>query len=107
MLIPQFSIRTLFALTALAAVVAWVLSQAVYGALWAQCAAWTIVFAACLLAVHGIFFLFSWSLGQTLGVIVRPPKRVASPFLAATQAPTGTSPFGTQTSPDPPLGSTP
>ena len=37
---------------------AWVLSQAAYGARWAQCAGWMFVFAACLFGLYaGVFLL--------------------------------------------------
>jgi hypothetical protein len=80
MLIPQFSIRTLLILTAVAAVISLVLQQAVAGALWAQCAGWTFVFIGILFAAYAGLFLVAWGLGQIAGTMRHSYTPVASPF---------------------------
>ena len=80
MLLPQFTIRSLLALTAVAAVVSLVLQQAVAGALWAQCTAWTFVFIGALFAAYAGLFLLVWLAGQMLGVMRPTYAPVASPF---------------------------
>jgi hypothetical protein len=86
MLIPQFSIRALMALTAVAAVVSLVLQQAVAGALWAQCAGWTLVFIGILFAAYAGLFLLAWGLGQMTGAIRPQYVPVASPFASVVEA---------------------
>lgn len=83
MLIPQFSIRSLLALTAVAAVISLILQQAVAGALWAQCAGWTFVFIGIVFGVYAGLFLLAWGLGQMTGAIRPKYTPVASPFAAA------------------------
>lgn len=86
MLIPQFSIRALMLLTAVAAVVSLVLQQAVAGALWAQCAGWTLVFIGILFAAYAGLFLLAWGLGQMTGAIRPQYVPVASPFASVVEA---------------------
>jgi hypothetical protein len=86
MLIPQFSIRTLLILTAIAAVISLVLQQAVAGALWAQCAGWTFVFIGILFAAYAGLFLVAWGLGQIAGTMRHSYTPVASPFAAVVEA---------------------
>ena len=86
MLIPQFSIRALLLLTAVAAVISLVLQQAVAGALWAQCAGWTFVFIGVLFAAYAGLFLLAWGLGQITGTMRPTYTRVASPFASVVQA---------------------
>lgn len=80
MLLPQFTIRSLLALTAVCAVVSLILQQAVAGALWAQCAGWTFVFVGILFAAHAALFLLTWGVGQMTGVMRPTYTPVASPF---------------------------
>lgn len=94
MLIPQFSIRALMALTAVAAVVSLVLQQAVAGALWAQCAGWTLVFIGILFAAYAGLFLVAWGLGQMTGTMRPHYVPVSSPFASAEETAAATpSPF--------------
>jgi len=86
MLIPQFSIRSLMALTAVAAVISLVLQQAWAGALWAQCAGWTLVFIGILFAAYAGLFLLAWGLGQMTGAIRPTYVPVASPFASVVEA---------------------
>jgi hypothetical protein len=83
MLLPQFTIRSLLALTALAAVISLILQQAVAGALWAQCAGWTLVFVGVLFATYAGLFLLTWGVGQATGAMRTNYVPVASPFAAA------------------------
>jgi hypothetical protein len=99
MLIPQFSLRTLLALTVLAALVAWVLSQAAAGATWAQCTGYTLVFVVVLFLAYGGLFLAAWTTGKLLGIVT--PTHAAHPFAPA-------SPFATSGSaPVNPFAATP
>src|SRR5690242_3839825 len=82
MLFPQFSIRSLLLLTALAAVISLVLQQAVAGAVWAQCAGWTLVFIGLLFAAYALLFLLAYGLGQVTGAMRPHYTPVASPFAA-------------------------
>lgn len=94
MLLPRFTIRSLLGLTVLAALVAWVLQQSVQGALWAQCAAWTLVFVGLLFAAYATLFLAAWCTGQILGIVFPTHMPVDSPFASATPpGPVGASPF--------------
>ncbi len=96
MLLPQFTIRTLFGITAIAAMVAWILSQAAYGALWAQCAGWMFVFVGFLFGLYAIVFLFTWVVGQMLGMISPSYQPVATPFAVTPPEPVlplGENPF--------------
>jgi hypothetical protein len=93
MLIPQFSIRSLMALTAVAAVISLVLQQAATGALWAQCAGWTLVFMGILFAAYAGLFLLAWGLGQILGTMRPNYVPVASPFASVVDAEVAPSPF--------------
>jgi hypothetical protein len=86
MLIPQFSIRSLMALTAVAAVISLVLQQAAAGALWAQCAGWTLVFIGILFGAYAGLFLLAWGLGQMTGAIRPTYVPVASPFATVVEA---------------------
>lgn len=86
MLIPQFSIRTLLILTAVAAVISLVLQQGVSGALWAQCAGWTFVFTGILFAAYAGLFLLAWGLGQMTGTIRPTYTPVSSPFASVVEA---------------------
>jgi hypothetical protein len=99
MLIPQFSIRTLLALTTVAAVISLVLQQAFVGALWAQCAGWTFVFIGILFAAYAGLFLLAWGLGQITGTIRPTYTPVASPFASVVDAEVVTaSPFAPRAS---------
>jgi hypothetical protein len=80
MLLPRFTIRSLLALTALSALVAWVLQQAWAGALWAQCAGWTLVFVGVLFGTYAALFLVAWIAGQILGIVRPTYTPMASPF---------------------------
>jgi hypothetical protein len=101
MLIPQFSIRTLLILTAVAAVISLVLQQAVAGALWAQCAGWTFVFIGILFAAYAGLFLLAWGLGQMTGTMRHTYTPVASPFASVVEAEVVTaSPFAPPSSGD-------
>lgn len=93
MLIPQFSIRTLLLLTAVAAVVSLVLQQAVAGALWAQCAGWTLVFIGILFGSYAGLFLLAWGLGQMTGTMRPNYVPVASPFASVVEPEVRASPF--------------
>jgi hypothetical protein len=99
MLIPQFSIRTLLLLTAVAAVVSLVLQQAVAGSLWAQCAGWTLVFIGILFAAYAGLFLLAWGLGQMTGTMRPHYVPVASPFASVVQAEVVPSPFASPANP--------
>ena len=83
MLLPQFSIRSLLLLTAVAGAVSLVLQQAVAGAAWAQCAGWTFVFLAALLVAYAILFLLAYGLGQISGEMRPHYTPVATPFAPA------------------------
>jgi hypothetical protein len=83
MLLPRFTIRSLLALTVLAAIVAWILQQATVGALWAQCAAWTFVFMGAIFATYAGLFLGAWFIGQILGMLFPAYVPVESPFATA------------------------
>lgn len=85
MLIPQFSIRSLLTLTAVAAVISLILQQAVAGALWAQCAGWTFVFIGNLFGAYAGLFLLAWGLGQMTGAIRPTYVPVASPFASVVE----------------------
>jgi hypothetical protein len=103
MIIPQFSIRTLLALTAVAAIVSLVLQQAVAGALWAQCAGWTLVFIGVLFAAYAGLFLLAWGLGQMTGAIRPQYIPVASPFASVVeQDETPVNPFAPEKGSEPP-----
>lgn len=93
MLIPQFSIRTLLALTAVAAMIAWVLHQATAGALWAKSTAASVAFVAVLFAMYAALFVASWVAGRLFGIIVPEGEPVVSPF-ATSQSGEAGSPFG-------------
>jgi hypothetical protein len=82
MLLPQFTIRQLLGLTAIAAVVSLVLQQAVAGALWAQCAGWTLVFIGLLFAAYAALFLLTWGVGQATGAMRPHYTAVDNPFAA-------------------------
>jgi hypothetical protein len=103
MLIPQFSIRTLLALTAVAAVISLVLQQAAAGALWAQCAGWTLVFIGVLFAAYAGLFLLAWGLGQMTGAMRPQYTPVASPFARAAPSETdAVNPFAQSETDRPP-----
>lgn len=104
MLIPQFSIRTLLALTVLAALVAWVLSQAAAGETWAQCTGYTLVFVVGLFLVYGALFLAAWTTGRVLGIVAPTRSAPMNPFAAAEASGTGpANPFATgPVEPEPP-----
>jgi hypothetical protein len=82
MLIPQFSIRTLLALTAVAAVVALVLQQAVAGTPWAIAVAYTLVFVGVTFLGYAALFLVAYGSGKALGIVSRGHRSPISPFAA-------------------------
>jgi hypothetical protein len=101
MLLPQFSIRTLLGLTAVAGLVSLILQQAVAGALWAQCAGWTLLFLAALFACYAGLFLVAYLTGKLLGAIWptagRSPGGGVRPFASDV---VGANPFAA-TAPEP------
>jgi hypothetical protein len=91
MLIPQFSLRWLLALTALCAGVSLVLSFAIRGQTWAIGAAAALGGVASLAALYVVAFLSAWLISQiTAGLFGRTPQG-QSPFA---NVPMAEAPFG-------------
>ena len=80
MLLPQFTIRTLLAITAVAALIAWIIQQSAAGAAWAQAASVMVAFAVILFARYALFFLTTWVAGRVLEGIWPSPIVMATPF---------------------------
>jgi hypothetical protein len=84
-LIPQFSIRLLLLMTAIAAMCAWVGSQAVQGVFWAIAITLALVFVVVLFGVYALTFLVAWPLAQ---YTQRWGSQGESPFLENPTLPT-------------------
>lgn len=77
MIIPQFTIRSLLLWTVVAAVLAWIVSQGLAGAMWAQSLAWTAAFAGLLLCFHALLFAMIRRFSYLQG---KHGPRVVTPF---------------------------
>jgi hypothetical protein len=62
MLIPQFSLRSILAVTAVCGIVSLVGAAALHGAPWAGAVIISIAALAAILAVHGLMFFVVWLL---------------------------------------------
>jgi hypothetical protein len=91
MLIPQFSLRWLLALTALCAGVSLVLSLAIRGQTWAMGAAAALGGVVSLAALYVIAFLSAWLISQLAAGLFRRPPMGQSPFA---NVPLAEAPFG-------------
>jgi threonine/homoserine/homoserine lactone efflux protein len=84
-LIPQFSLKSLFVITFVAAIFAWVSSRAAQGAEWAVALALMVVFGFITFCMFALFFLIAWPLSQ---YTERWSNRGKSPFLEQPTLPT-------------------
>jgi hypothetical protein len=85
MLIPRFSVRWLLVVTAVSAVVALIVSQAMAGHVWAIALSATLGAAAAMFAIQSAVFLLAWSMAAAWRARRRPEP--SSPFAAHTVPP--------------------
>lgn len=85
MIFPRFSIRTLIALTFVAALCAYSVAQATQNEKWAVAIAITIGSVALCIISFGLLFAASWAFGSIVSLAFAPPRRVAQ---------MGAGPFG-------------
>ena len=86
MLIPRFTIRRLFGITAVCGIFFLIVSFAVRGHLWAASISVALAGLLVLLLVHALFFSMSWVTSLLVGV-VQGMKAARSPFAQDTPPP--------------------
>jgi hypothetical protein len=82
--LPRFSLRQLFLLTFLGALVAWLGSQAVVGSMWAIAFSVAILFLGGLFILYAVLFLVAWPLSQ---YTQRWGSEGSSPFMESPELP--------------------
>ncbi len=106
MLVPQFTIRWLLALTAVLACVFSIVGLAVRGRGWAQGLSAGFVALVAGMVVYAALFALVWLAGEILGRLRKPPPG-GSPFARegplASSAPQGLGPWASSANPQPPF----
>lgn len=87
MIFPRFSIRSLIALTFVAALCAFSVARATQGEKWAVAVAITIGSVALCIICFGLLFAASWAFGSIISLAFAPSRRLA---------PSGGGPFASQ-----------
>ena len=75
MLVPQFSVRWLLALTGVCALLFWIFSRALGGSSWAVGISVVVISLIVVFCVHAVLFWLTWVLAVLLEQLKRPRPR--------------------------------